>query len=318
MAYTGAIAVTHMGAGNIYVNSNSDINSASRSITTFAPGTGTTNIKVNKGTIKSTQSGVHVDNGVSYAGAITGSSKLVTIDIEAPATIDAATYAVFANVASAANVVVNNKGTLTAGPGTATTAVVNMNGNLTYQGAQTERMQVNNTGTITAKNGVNAGAVFTTNAGLDLINDGSITGVIRSTVGTNPAFADLGISDTILLRAGSVKGNVRLGTGDDIGTWSGGTYAGSFMMDTGSDTLTVTTANISDTAAILDGGDDTSSADGMIDTLTIKGVSAAVQGANLRNWENVVLDGAQLSFTDNLLVTGADAGVGAGMPPEQA
>jgi len=51
---------------------------------------------------------------------------------------------------------------------------------------------------------------------------------------------------------------------------------------------------------VLDGGDDLSSVDGQIDTLTFSGFEGAVYGKDLKNWEQIVVaDGATLSFSSD-------------------
>ena len=80
-------------------------------------------------------------------------------------------------------------------------------------------------------------------------------------------------------------------------------------MGNGSDALVVSAATY-DGSQVLDGGDDLSSADGMVDTLTLKNLTVAATGAKILNMENVVIDGGRVSFSDNALTTGSDAGTG--------
>jgi outer membrane autotransporter protein len=120
--------------------------------------------------------------------------------------------------------------------------------------------------------------------------------------------------------------SVTIGSGADIGAGSGvaltnnggdsdvqvsgsAIVRGSVALAGGSDDLLIDGADMSQMTT-LDGGDDLSSADGFVDTLTLKGLSGSLTGANFLNWENVVLDGSSIAFVDNQLVTGSDAGNG--------
>lgn len=115
--------------------------------------------------------------------------------------------------------------------------------------------------------------------------------------------------DILNLYSGSIIGDVYLAGADDSFSWYDGVFQGRFGLGDGSDGATVYTQNF-DPSFSFDGGDDLSTADGMIDTLTFSGITATVTGANLTNWENVVVDGSLLSFSDNALTTGSDAGTG--------
>jgi len=53
-----------------------------------------------------------------------------------------------------------------------------------------------------------------------------------------------------------------------------------------------------DGTQILDGGDDTSVADGWIDILTINGKAITVNGGTIRNWEVVNLNDSNLVIPD--------------------
>ncbi|MDS1135994.1 autotransporter outer membrane beta-barrel domain-containing protein [Nitratireductor indicus] len=85
--------------------------------------------------------------------------------------------------------------------------------------------------------------------------------------------------------------------GNDTFSWTGGTLVGGFYGQDGSDTANVN-ASTYDGSQVLDGGDDTSIADGMIDTLTLDGVTVTTNGSKVTNWEIVNLDGANLSIDD--------------------
>lgn len=97
--------------------------------------------------------------------------------------------------------------------------------------------------------------------------------------------------------------------GDDTFEWSAGEFTGNFYGQAGSDSVRISATGY-DGSQQFDGGDDTSATDGMIDRLTLVGVSTATPGSHLRNWEVVTLRGAQLQINDGSWVVG--------MPDEQA
>ncbi len=125
-------------------------------------------------------------------------------------------------------------------------------------------------------------------------------------------------NDTIRVTGGEVKGEVATDTdlhssllpgGNDVFEWSGGTIAGRVFMGRGNDTALITASEY-DGSNVIDGGDDYSGADGWFDALTLQGLTVGVTGANLLNWELITLDGGTVSFTDNALTAGSDAGAG--------
>ncbi|MGH6762512.1 MAG: autotransporter outer membrane beta-barrel domain-containing protein [Phyllobacterium sp.] len=135
---------------------------------------------------------------------------------------------------------------------------------------------------------------------------------IVNTAGTVTGDAILGLGDdTFNLTGGAYAGNIYGDDrddpesddglvnheGNDIFNWTGGTLASGFYGQDGSDTALIS-ASTYDGSQILDGGDDTSVADGMIDLLTFKGITATSNGSKIINWETVKLDGATLSIDD--------------------
>lgn len=98
-----------------------------------------------------------------------------------------------------------------------------------------------------------------------------------------------GESDVRVLASGLVRGAVQLGDGNDALRFDG--------------------ADLSQVTA-LDGGDDLLGGDGFADTLTFGNLSATLTGANVRNWESVVIGNGTLAFGDDQLATGAGAGLG--------
>ena len=104
-------------------------------------------------------------------------------------------------------------------------------------------------------------------------------------------------NDTFVLY-GDSTGTVSMGDGDDASYWFGGTLT-SFDGGLGSDTLTITASGYNGTQ-VLDGGDDAGTGDGMIDVLTLNGVSGTADGT-IVNWETLGLINSNL--TVNNLVT---------------
>lgn len=141
------------------------------------------------------------------------------------------------------------------------------------------------------------------------VNGGSGTGVGVET-GTAA-----GKTSTIIIgptaNIGAVSGVALTNNGGDSDVQVSGTavVSGSVALADGSDRLIIDGADMSGMTT-LDGGDDLSSADGFVDKLTMKGLSGSLTGANLLNWERIVLLGSTVSFADNQLVTGSDAGDG--------
>lgn len=97
--------------------------------------------------------------------------------------------------------------------------------------------------------------------------------------------------------------------GNDTFNWTGGTLTGGFHGQDGSDTATVSTASFTGNE-VLDGGDDVSGTDGFVDTLTFTSQSFVAKGANILNWEKVVIENGTLSFSDGTLTTGSEDGLG--------
>ena len=139
--------------------------------------------------------------------------------------------------------------------------------------------------------GGSIGGIFSSGSGNDILTlDGTA-------MGSNVIFE--GGSDQLILRSGSIAGSIFM---DDGPGHTNGTD--------GSDTALVESSfNLGAFTGIFDGGDDFSSADGLIDVLTIRGASAAVNGANYINWETIIVDGGSLSFSP-ILSVGSDPGTG--------
>ena len=120
---------------------------------------------------------------------------------------------------------------------------------------------------------LNSGADVSSTAGLALSNNA-------------------GDSATTVNNGASVSGQIRLGDGSDDLTFDGGDFSA---------------------VTIFDGGDDTSVADGFIDVLTFENVSGVLNGADVLNWENLIITGSSIiSFGDNMLAVG-DGSAGTGV-----
>lgn len=124
-------------------------------------------------------------------------------------------------------------------------------------------------------------------------------------------------NDIINLTGGVLDGDVygddrsaSAADGDDSFTWSGGTWLSSFFGGNGSDTATASAQSYDGTHHYLDGGDDVSTADGWTDSLTLSGVTASANGANIVNWEIVTLDAADLTILDGALEAGSEPETG--------
>ena len=137
-------------------------------------------------------------------------------------------------------------------------------------------------------------AVLDETGAVALTSAGTLTGDILTNAG----------NDSISLIGGSVRGKVDAGADDDRFTWSGGTLLGGFYGQNGSDTAVVSAAGYNG-SQVLDGGDDASAADGWVDRLTLRGVTATAGGDTLRNWETIALDNTRLALAGTPLTVGS-------------
>ncbi|MEZ5777742.1 MAG: autotransporter outer membrane beta-barrel domain-containing protein [Paracoccaceae bacterium] len=141
------------------------------------------------------------------------------------------------------------------------------------------------------------------------LNGGSVGGVLSSGSG----------NDVVTLDGAQLGDHVILEGGDDTLRLRSGTVAGSIFMDAGpghnngsdgSDNATLYAGfNLGLFAGTIDGGDDVSAADGLVDTVTFQGASGMIDGSRLQNWERVVLNGAAMSLGPGL-TTGSGFGTG--------
>ena len=142
-----------------------------------------------------------------------------------------------------------------------------------------------------------------------LTTAGTVTGVVAMGRG----------NDKVNLTGGSLTGDIygdaRAGEsatdGNDDLTWSAGTWNNNFYGQNGSDTVTITPSAPYTGSNVLDGGDDVSAADGWVDVLTLQGQTVSTPGANLLNWERIVLaNSTALTLTGSSLTVGSEAGLG--------
>ncbi|MBX3598323.1 MAG: autotransporter outer membrane beta-barrel domain-containing protein [Rhizobiaceae bacterium] len=166
-----------------------------------------------------------------------------------------------------------------------------------------------NSGTITVSSvsGAISGIFVQSNIGgvpIEIHNTGLISSTGHSIMigAPTPAAA-------YILNEGTLIGDVQTSLGNDTYDQTGGQLRGALRLGAGSDRASFVNTNISPTT-LLDGGDDVSTADGMIDTLTFSGVSANTTGARLQNWENIIIENGRINITDGALTTGSDAGTG--------
>ena len=228
---------------------------------------------------------------------------------------------------------IENTGTITGNGGVAIDGVTDIGliGGAAIDGVET----VNNQGIITGDVNLGAGddtfvlsgassllaGSVNTGDGADTVtlNDGSIT--VNIDAGAGDDVINLNSGDVFHVQGGDGKDAITLagsivtsastivgGAGDDTLVWSSGTTP-SINGDIGSDTLSITASEY-DGSQLLDGGDDTSSADGWIDALTLGGLTVTSNSASVVNWETVIVDGGQLTISDGLLMVGSDTGTG--------
>ncbi|MPV85395.1 autotransporter outer membrane beta-barrel domain-containing protein [Ostreibacterium oceani] len=106
-------------------------------------------------------------------------------------------------------------------------------------------------------------------------------------------------ADSMSVENASVRGDINLGAGDDELTISVSEIVGDVFAGAGSDEVNVLAGADLTSVALLDGGDDVSSADGMIDTLNFDGLR--ITAPEMVNWELTnVINGANVTFAMDL------------------
>lgn len=285
----------------------------------------TTDLTVNQtaGTITGPSLGILAVNigtgatAVSVAGDVTGTDKFGIAARGGDETTGVSVEQTAGSVTGNTGILLKNEGT---GP-----SLVSVAGEVRgTDGAAIQTIAANGatidiaaSATVSATSGIairDGGADFSVfNDWIDPTDSDVIGGdVVVNSAGTVTGDAILGLGDdTFNLTGGIYTGNIYGDDrddaessdgvvnheGNDTFNWTGGELVGGFYGQDGSDTATVS-ASAYDGSQVLDGGDDTSIADGMIDTLTLEGVTATTNGGKITNWEIVNLDGANLSIDD--------------------
>ena len=136
---------------------------------------------------------------------------------------------------------------------------------------------------------------------------GAGSGIRTESVAASSGTIFVGVDATVNGSAGAA------GILDDAGDTVvdiAGTVIGDVELGDGSDTLAfAATADLSG-VVLLDGGDDAATADGWTDELTLTGQTFSSTGANITNWETLIVEGGSLELTDGMLTVGSDAGTG--------
>lgn len=310
----------NQGSGSTTIVSAGDVTAIVRSGLYAYNASTAENIVLNQtsGTVKGGTYGVFADNAgtgsttVTLSGDVIASGDYGVYSRNASSASDLTVRQTAGSVAGRTGILASNRGT--------GTSLVSVGGAVRGgAGAGIQTIAANGSTVDIA-----ASATVTATSGI-AIRDGGVAGnsiasdtiggdVVVNSAGTVTGDAVLGLGDdTFNLAGGTYTGNivgddrddprsndgVTNHEGNDTFTWTGGTLAGGFYGQDGSDTAVVS-ASAYDGSQVLDGGDDTSVADGMIDTLTLTGVTATTNGGKIINWEVVNLDGASLSIDDGV------------------
>jgi outer membrane autotransporter protein len=159
---------------------------------------------------------------------------------------------------------------------------------ITVQSNGSYAAAVTDTAVVTGGLGIGSGILTSSRAG----RSGTIFVGVDATVDGSAGAAGIldGAGDTDVTIAGTVIGDVELGDGSDTLAFAA-------------------TADLSG-VVLLDGGDDAATADGWTDELTLTGQTFSSTGANITNWETLIVEGGSLELTDGMLTVGSDAGTG--------
>lgn len=142
----------------------------------------------------------------------------------------------------------------------------------------------------TAQGGTGAAIDTYTEAGDPLASGAAVLTTITLAAGSQALAGSSGIAirnnegNSLVNVAGTLGGDVRLGDGSDV--------------------LNIGTSTTLQAGIVLDGGDDLSSADGMIDILNFNGWSGSVVGGNTINWEVININGGTVGVSDAAITTG--------------
>ncbi|PVY61424.1 outer membrane autotransporter protein [Pusillimonas noertemannii] len=304
----------NQGSGSIAISVAGDVTATGRAGVAGYNGNAAKDVRISQtaGTITANDTGIHANNGG------TGSTHITTSGI-----IIASGSGIFADNGSNASdlSVTQTAGTITGGiygiearnGGSGVTSVAvngevsgGMGAGIRIASAYGATVDIASTATVSASSGL---AIHDAGTGNTVVtNSGQVIGDASLGLGDD-TFHLMGGSYTGIIfgderdAAQSNDGLVN-SEGNDTFTWTDGTLAGGFYGQDGSDTATIS-ATAYDGSQVLDGGDDTSSADGMVDTLDLAGVTARSNGGNIANWEIVTLDGSMLAIDNGAWKVGA-------------
>lgn len=313
-----AMYANNQGSGSTTIISSGDVTAIERA-GLYAYNAGTAqDIVVNQtvGTVKGGTYGVFADNAgigsttVSLSGDVIASGDYGVYSRNSSSANDLTVIQTAGSIAGKTGILAWNRG--------AGVSLVSVGGTVSGgagAGIQTiaangSTVDIASSATVTATSGI---AIRDGGVGGNPIASDTIGGdVAVNSAGTVTGDAILGLGDdTVSLSGGTYTGNIygddrddaRSGDGianhegNDTFIWTAGGLAGGFYGQDGSD-VAVVRASTYDGSQVLDGGEDTSIADGMIDTLTLRDVTATTNGGKIVNWEVVNLDGANLSIDD--------------------
>jgi outer membrane autotransporter protein len=284
----------------------------------FARNFGTDLTVVTNGTVSGADDGISANNYGTGAVSVTTHG---TVDGTNDEAIDVENSAAGTSLTIVANddVTAYQSGIQAINYGTAGLSIT-VNGNVTSQSVDGIYAYNGTSGT-----GLTIDAMTVTGGvdGIDATNYGS--GVLSVTVGGSvqggsgvgvQTITNLGGTTLMVVENGAIIGAtsneaISNNEGDsDLTFNSGSAVNGAVRLNDGSDVLTVVAgADVSNPLTVLDGGDDSSIADGYIDQLYLSGTQT-LTGANIINWENVIVAGGTVNFSDNALTVGADNGYG--------
>ncbi|MCI5075481.1 autotransporter outer membrane beta-barrel domain-containing protein, partial [Oricola sp.] len=156
-----------------------------------------------------------------------------------------------------------------------------------------------------------ANTIYADDYGIIATNDGSGS-ISITTNGTIQGGSDVGIathSSAGTLTTIVVNGSVAATSGkaitndlgdSDITVNAGGSLSGEVSLGDGSDSLTLYGDSIAG-VTLLDGGDDSSSVDGMVDILSFFDVTASKTSGFITNWEHISLDNSELTLAGDFM-----------------
>lgn len=218
-----------------------------------------------------------------------------TVDMPVPATITSGTGT--AILVSGGQVALGNDAPASATPAAGTSLISIGTQAVTVQGA----------------NGIQA----TATAGNTVqMQGGSVTATTGDAISVNAPAA----ANSIHIQAGQLAASAGRAIFDGPGNGntsvtleSAALVSGSIVLGDGSDSLTINGTDISQ-ITLIDGGDDTSTADGFVDRLSLAGINGPQPAAKFLNWERISLTGnSDLTLTGNAIATGSGVLAGEAM-----